>query len=85
VPSSPVPTSRGRGGPPELDGLEVIRRVRARKQLEGVRLVAMTARQNADLVAQALKTGAVVCLTKSVDVQQVMNLFKVPVAMAAKR
>ena len=69
---------------PDLDGLEVVRRVRAHKQLEGVRLVAMTARQNADIVEQSLKDGAVACLAKPVDVQQVLELFKVPLAMAAK-
>jgi CheY-like chemotaxis protein len=68
-----------------MDGLEVLRRIRARHQLDGVKLIAMTARQNADLVGQALKAGAVACLTKPVDVAQVLELFKVPLAMTAKR
>ncbi len=69
---------------PDLDGLEVIRRVRSHKQLEGVRCIAMTARQNADLVEQALKAGAATCVFKPVDVQQVMDLFKIPLAMAPR-
>lgn len=70
---------------PDMDGLEVLRRIRARHQLDGVKLIAMTAKQNADLVGQALKAGAVACLTKPVDVAQVLELFKVPLAMTAKR
>jgi DNA-binding NtrC family response regulator len=47
--------------------------------------LAMSAKQCADLVAQALKAGAAACLQKPVDVQQVRALFKVPMAIAVKR
>ena len=70
---------------PEIDGLEVVRRVRARKQLEGVRLITMTGRHSPELVEQSLKAGAVACLAKPIDVQAVLDLFKVPMALATKR
>ncbi len=70
---------------PDLDGLEVVRRIRARKQLEGVRLITMTARHSAEMVEQSLKAGAIACLAKPVDVQQVLELFKIPLAMAARK
>jgi excisionase family DNA binding protein len=68
---------------PDLDGLEVCRRIRARKQFEGVRLIMMTARPSQELVEQATKAGALACLPKPLDVEKVMELFKVPLAMAA--
>jgi excisionase family DNA binding protein len=70
---------------PEIDGLEVCRRVKARKQLEGVRLITMTARHTPELVDQSLKAGAIACLAKPVDVQQVLDIFKVPMALAPKK
>jgi excisionase family DNA binding protein len=68
---------------PELDGLEVVRRVRAHKPLEGVRLITMTARHTADMEAASLQAGAIACLPKPLDVQQVLNIFKVPLALGA--
>lgn len=68
---------------PDLDGLEVCRRIRARKQLEGVRLITMTARHSQDMVDQSLKAGAIACLPKPVDAVQVLELFKVPLALGA--
>lgn len=70
---------------PEVDGLEVVRRVRARKSLEGVRLITMTGRHSQETVDASLKAGAIACLPKPLDIQQVLELFKVPLAMAAKR
>ncbi|MHB8875606.1 MAG: response regulator [Myxococcaceae bacterium] len=70
---------------PEIDGLEVVRRVRARKQLEGVRLITMSARHSPDLVDQSLKAGAIACLPKPLDVQQLLELFKVPLSMGPKK
>lgn len=68
---------------PDLDGLEVCRRIRARKQLEGVRLITMTARHSQEMVDQSLKAGASACLPKPVDAVQVLELFKVPLALGA--
>jgi len=70
---------------PDLDGLEVCRRIRARKQLEGVRLITMTGRHTPEVVDASLKAGAVACLAKPVDVQQVLDVFKVPLALGTKR
>lgn len=69
---------------PEVDGLEVCRRIRLRKPLEGVRLVTMTARHSQELVDASLKAGAIACLPKPVDVAQVLELFKVPLAMGKR-
>ena len=69
---------------PDMDGLEVVRRVHARKQLEGVRCITMTSKPNQDLTAQSLKAGALACLAKPIDPRQVLELFRVPMAMAAK-
>lgn len=68
---------------PDLDGLEVCRRVRARKQLEGVRLITMTARHTPETVDASIKAGAVACLPKPVEAQQVLEQFKVPMALSA--
>jgi CheY-like chemotaxis protein len=70
---------------PDLDGLEVCRRVRARKPLEGVRLITMTARHGQEVVEQSLRAGAIACIAKPVDVQQVLDLFRVPIGLMAKK
>jgi CheY-like chemotaxis protein len=70
---------------PDLDGLEVCRRIRARKGFEAVKLITITARHSQELVEQSLKAGAVACLPKPVDVEQVLDLFKVPLALGARR
>ena len=69
---------------PDVDGYEVCRRIRARKALEGVKLVTMTARHSSDVVEQSLKAGAMACLPKPVDPQQVLELFRVPLAMSRR-
>lgn len=69
---------------PEMDGLEVCRRIRARRSLESVRLITMTGRQTPDLVDQSLKAGAVACLPKPVEIQALVELFRVPLAMGKK-
>ena len=43
---------------PALDGLEVCRRIRARKQLDSITILTMTARHTPDLVEQSLRAGA---------------------------
>lgn len=69
---------------PDLDGLEVCRRIRSRKALEGVRLITMTARHSQEVADQSLKAGAIACLPKPVDVQQVLDLFRVPIGLGKK-
>lgn len=68
---------------PDLDGLEVCRRIRARKQMEGVKLITMTARHSPEVVDASIQAGASACLPKPVDVQQILEIFKVPMALSA--
>ncbi|AGC42484.1 MULTISPECIES: response regulator [Myxococcus] len=70
---------------PDIDGLEVCRRIRQRKQMEGVRLITMTSVHTADVVEQSKQAGALACLAKPLDVQQVLELFRVPISLSAKR
>jgi excisionase family DNA binding protein len=70
---------------PDLDGYEVVRRIAARKQFEGVKLITMTGRHSPDVVAESLKAGAAACLAKPVQAETVMELFKVPLALSARR
>ena len=46
-----------------------------------MRLITMTAKHSPDAVEQSLKAGAVACLAKPVDVQQMVDLFKVPMSL----
>ena len=68
---------------PDIDGLEVCRRIRARKQMEGVRLITMTSLHSPEVVQASKEAGAIACLPKPVDVQQVLELFRVPMALNA--
>jgi excisionase family DNA binding protein len=61
---------------PDLDGYEVCRRVRSHASLSSVTLIAMTALHRPEIVAQALKAGAVACLAKPFAVEQVMAFAK---------
>lgn len=69
---------------PDLDGLEVCRRIRARKQLENVKLITMTARHTAAMVEQSEKAGAIACLAKPVDIERVVEVFKLPLALGKR-
>jgi excisionase family DNA binding protein len=69
---------------PDMDGFEVCRRIRARKPLEAVRLITMTGRQMPEMEEQSLKAGAVACLSKPVDVNALLDLFRVPLALGKK-
>ncbi len=69
---------------PEVDGLEVCRRIRARKNLEGVRLITMTGRHSPETVEQSLKAGALACIAKPVEAAQVLELFRVPLSMSKR-
>jgi excisionase family DNA binding protein len=68
---------------PDIDGIEVCRRIRARKQMEGVRLITMTSAHSPEVVESSKQAGAVACLPKPLDVQQVLDLFRVPLALGA--
>lgn len=70
---------------PDLDGYEVVRRITARKQFEGVKLITMTGRHSPEVVAESLKAGAAACLAKPVQAETVLELFKVPLALSARR
>ena len=69
---------------PDMDGFEVCRRIRARKSLESVRLITMTGRHSPELVEQSLKAGAVACLAKPIEVETLLELFRVPLALGKK-
>lgn len=60
---------------PDIDGIEVCRRIRARKQMEGVRLITMTSAHSPEVVESSKQAGAVACLPKPLDVQQVLDLL----------
>ena len=59
---------------PELDGIEVIRRVRKTPALAGIRLVAMSGHAPEEVRAAALRGGATACLEKPVDPIAVLGL-----------
>jgi excisionase family DNA binding protein len=70
---------------PDIDGLEVCRRIRARKPLESVRLITMTSNLTPELEEQSREAGALACLAKPFEVQQVLELFRVPLALNAAK
>ena len=70
---------------PDIDGLEVCRRIRARKPLESVRLITMTSNLTPELEEQSREAGALACLAKPFEVQQVLELFRVPLALNAPK
>lgn len=61
---------------PDLDGFEVLRRVRKFKSLAGVTLVAMTGHHTPSANAMSLKSGAIACLAKPFDAGSVLMLIK---------
>ena len=69
---------------PEVDGFEVCRRIKARKNLEAVRLLTMTNRHSPEFVEQSLKAGATACIAKPVEVGLLLELFRVPLSMNKK-
>ena len=70
---------------PDVDGLEVCRRVRSRKSLEAVRLITMCADHSPRAVEQSLKAGASACFAKPVDVEQIVTHFRVQIALNTRR
>jgi signal transduction histidine kinase/ActR/RegA family two-component response regulator len=62
-------------GLPDIDGMEVARRLRAAPALAGVRLIALTGYGQAEDVRQALDAGFDAHVTKPVNVDQLMALL----------
>ena len=62
-------------GLPDIDGLEVARRLRARGGLAGTRLIALTGYGQAEDVRQAIAAGFDAHLTKPVNLDQLMALL----------
>ena len=62
-------------GLPDIDGFEVARRVRARGELAGVRLIALTGYGRAEDMREALTAGFEAHLTKPVNLEQLMALL----------
>ncbi len=58
---------------PELDGLEVTRRIKQDPDLEGIRVVAVTARAAPDDRREILAAGCVDCLTKPLNLRQMAD------------
>lgn len=57
---------------PDLNGLEVCKRVRARKQLQGMQIIAFTGSWSPEIEKQALTAGATMCLPKPLDVERAL-------------
>jgi len=62
-------------GLPDIDGLEVARRIRARGALPGSRLIALTGYGQAEDMRQAVKAGFDAHLTKPVNIDQLIALL----------
>lgn len=66
----------------EVEPMELCRKISTRKSLEGVRVLLMAQRSTPELVALGMQAGAVACLAKPIDAAKVLELFRVPLAMA---
>jgi CheY-like chemotaxis protein len=62
-------------GLPDIDGMEVARRLRAREGLASVRLIALTGYGQAEDVRQAIAAGFDAHITKPVNLDQLMALL----------
>jgi CheY-like chemotaxis protein len=62
-------------GLPDIDGMEVARRLRAAPALAGVRLIALTGYGQAEDVRQALDAGFDAHVTKPINMDQLMALL----------
>jgi two-component system CheB/CheR fusion protein len=62
-------------GLPDIDGMEVARRLRAQPQLGGVRCIALTGYGQAEDVRQAIEAGFDAHLTKPITVDQLLALL----------
>jgi signal transduction histidine kinase/CheY-like chemotaxis protein len=62
---------------PEMDGLEAIRAIRARKELAFVPIIALTAKAMADDRQHCLDAGANDYVAKPIDVEKLLSLMRV--------
>jgi CheY-like chemotaxis protein len=62
-------------GLPDIDGMEVARRLRAQATLAGTRLIALTGFGQAEDVRQAIAAGFDAHVTKPVNLDQLMALL----------
>ncbi|HEX5816375.1 MAG TPA: response regulator, partial [Methylomirabilota bacterium] len=60
---------------PDIDGMEVARRLRARPELASVRLIALTGYGQAEDVRQAIEAGYDAHLTKPITIDQLLALL----------
>lgn len=65
----------------DVDAVDLIRRVRAHRPLEGVRVIAMSTSKDAAKSQAAIEAGAVTVLNKPLDPNAVLELFRVPLAL----
>jgi CheY-like chemotaxis protein len=62
---------------PEMDGLEAIRRIRARGDLEKLPIIALTAKAMRDDHEKCLAAGASDYVAKPIDVDKLLSLIRV--------
>jgi len=62
-------------GLPDIDGMEVARRLRAHRHLRGVRCIALTGYGQAEDVRQAIESGFDAHLTKPINLDQLLALL----------
>jgi CheY-like chemotaxis protein len=62
-------------GLPDIDGMEVARRLRASRALVGTRLIALTGYGQAEDVRQAIEAGFDAHVTKPINLDQLMALM----------
>jgi excisionase family DNA binding protein len=65
---------------PEIDGVEVCRRLKKRHQTRDVQVVVVSGGLTTALERKALEAGAVLCLPKPVDVQALLACILAPLA-----
>jgi len=62
---------------PEMDGLEAIRRIRARGDLDKLPIIALTAKAMRDDQEKCLAAGANDYVAKPIDVDKLLSLIRV--------
>ena len=58
---------------PTMDGLEVCRRLKAGSETQNINIIIASAELSAEVEKKALEAGAVRCLTKPIDIAQVLD------------